>query len=117
MLTANQNAEHAVALPIRRFQLSEHERQLQLFLPGGRRRLTLLLAFLFLGLVATVEAAGGGAEQAVMAGIVTGNTANRGAFEAPLGVGRRDGCRRKRGDGEQGGKGFHVGSLLKMSQD
>jgi hypothetical protein len=50
--------------------------------------------------VVAVEAAGGGAEHAVMAGIVAGDAADHGALDAALGVGRC--CRRKRerGDGE-----------------
>ena len=44
-----------------------------------------------LGMVAAVEAAGGGAEHAVMAGIMTGDTADDGALDAALGVGGR--CR------------------------
>jgi hypothetical protein len=37
--------------------------------------------------MAAVETAGGSAEHAVMAGVVTGDTADGGALEATLGVG------------------------------
>jgi hypothetical protein len=56
--------------------------ELQLLLPGRRGRLALLLPLLFLGAVAAVEATGGGAEHAVMSGIVTGDAADHGAFQA-----------------------------------
>src|SRR4051812_21563123 len=56
-----------------------------------RRRLALALALalalpiLFVGAVAAVGAAGDGAEYAVMAGIVAGDAADRGAFQAAFG--------------------------------
>jgi hypothetical protein len=58
-----------------------------------------LLPFLFLGVVTAIEAAGGSAEQTVMAGIVTGGTANRRAFQAALGLGAT-GRKRQRRDSE-----------------
>src|SRR5229473_647532 len=60
---------------------------LQLLLPRRRRPALALLLFLLLGAVAAVEAAGGGAEHAVMAGIVTGDAADRGAFQAAFCIG------------------------------
>jgi len=59
-------------------------------LPDIRRLAVLLrrlLPLLFLGAVAAVEAAGGRAQYAMVAGIVTGNTADGCAFQAALGVG------------------------------
>jgi hypothetical protein len=60
-----------------------------LLLPGRRLALTLLLPRLLLGAMAAVEASGGSAKHAVMAGIVTGDAADHGAFQAAFGVGRR----------------------------
>ena len=71
----------------------------------GLALLLLLLARLLLGVVTAVEAAGGGAEHAVMAGVVTGDAADRRPFQAALGVGRRQRNRRERG-GEQQSGGF-----------
>jgi hypothetical protein len=87
---------------------------LQLALVSGRLAwlgLLLLLPGLFLGAMAAVGAAGDGADHAVMAGIVTGDAADHGALDAALGVGCFGG-QRKRGDGEQGGNGFHGGKFL-----
>src|SRR5882724_11113058 len=79
---------------------------LQLLL--SRRRLGLArLAVLFVGAVAAIGAAGDGAEHAVVSGIVTGDAADHGALQTALGVGRRGGNDRERGDGENGGWGFH----------
>ena len=60
----------------------------QLLLPGGR--LALLLALLLLGAMAAVGASGESADHAMMSGNVTGDAADRGAFQAAFGVGRRD---------------------------
>ena len=49
--------------------------------------LQLALALLLLGMVPAVEAAGGGAEQAVMTGIMAGDAADDGTLDAALGVG------------------------------
>ncbi len=82
-------------------------------LPRGRLALALALAVLFVGAVAAVGAAGDGAEHAVMAGIMAGDAADRGAFQAAFGVGGggygREGC-----DGEEGGEGFHGGAPVKV---
>ena len=68
------------------------------FPPGGLAlalALTLALALSLplplVGVVAAIEAAGGSAEHAMMAGIMTGDTADDGALDAALGVGGR--CR------------------------
>ena len=64
---------------------------LHLLVSGGRLTalaLLLLLPLLLVGAMAAVEASGGGAEHAVMAGKVTGDAADHGAFQAALGVGR-----------------------------
>ena len=85
--------------------------ELQLLLPGGPSGLLLSLTILFVRAVAAIGAAGDGADDAVMSGIVTGDAANHGAFQAALGVGGSSsgqGC-----DGEEGGKGFHGGVLRK----
>src|SRR5260370_14487187 len=88
--------------------IASTERALQLLVPGRRRlALALLLLALLLGAVAAVEAAGGGAEHAVMAGIMTGDAADCGAFQAALGVGGRSRNQRQCGDGKNGGCGFH----------
>src|SRR6266404_2343885 len=88
--------------------IASTERALQLLLPGRRRlALALLLLFLLLGAVAAVQAAGGGAEHAVMAGIVTGDAADRGAFQAAFCIGRRSRNQRQGGGGKNGGCGFH----------
>src|SRR5260370_2923036 len=79
-----------------------------LLLPGGR--LALLQPLLLFRAVAAVEAAGGGAEHAVMARIVTGDAADHGTFQAALGVGRRGRRQRERGDGEKCGERFHDAS-------
>jgi hypothetical protein len=49
--------------------------------------LALLLALLLLGAMAAIETAGGCAEHAVMASVVTGDAADRGALQAALGFG------------------------------
>src|SRR3984893_4901058 len=73
---------------------------LQPLLPGGRRALA-LPPLLLVGAVAAVGAAGDSAKHAVMAGIVTGDTADHGAFQAAFGIGgRRREC--QRGHGENG---------------
>lgn len=60
------------------------------------RLLLLPLPFLLLGVMAAVETPGGGAEHTVMAGIMPGNAANHGAFQATLGLdGRR--CSQREG--------------------
>jgi hypothetical protein len=62
--------------------------------------------------VAAVGAAGDGAEYAVMAGIVARDAADCGAFQAAFCRGGGcGGC--ERGDGEDGGEGFHDGGLRK----
>jgi hypothetical protein len=65
--------------------------------------LRLLLLFLLPGPVAAVEAAGGSSQPAVVAGIVTGDTADCCALQAALGLGGSS-RERERGDGEQGDK-------------
>jgi hypothetical protein len=82
-------------------------------LPGGRLSapallwlLPLLLPLLFVGAMAADEASGGGAEHAVMSRVMAGEAADRGAFQAALGVGRI--CsKRKRRESEQSGNYFH----------
>ena len=61
-----------------------------LVLAGGRLSLTLalLLPLLLLGMMTAVETSGRGTEHAVMPGVVTGDTADHGALDAALGVGR-----------------------------
>ena len=71
-------------------------------LPDRNLRLLILLLLPLIGVVAAVEAAGRGAEQAVMAGIVTGDAADRRAFQAALGVGSCRRHKRERGDGKNG---------------
>ncbi|MGY3455920.1 hypothetical protein ACVWW5_001370 [Bradyrhizobium sp. LM3.4] len=71
-----------------------------------RGRLPLLLLLLF-RVVAAVEAAGGSAEDAVMAGIMAGDATDDGALDAAFGIGGRgrsqhekcggDGCERFHG--------------------
>jgi hypothetical protein len=58
-------------------------------LSSGRLALTLALLplVLLVGAVTAIEAAGRGAEYAVMTGIVTGDAADHGALDAALGVG------------------------------
>jgi len=82
-----------------------------LLLPG-RCLALLLLKLLLPGVAAAVDAAGDGAEHAVMAGIVTGDAADHRTLDAALGVG---GIRsqRQRGNGEQSGNRFHDGSPFK----
>jgi hypothetical protein len=72
-----------------------------------------LLPRLLLGAVAAVEATGGGAERAVMAGIVAGDPADYGAFQAAFGVGGRCCRERENGDGENGEYGSHDAALQK----
>ena len=80
----------ALKIPGSRLRAPRNDgRASHLLLPGRRLALALLQPLLLLGAVAAVEAAGGGTEHAVMAGIVTGNAADHGAFQAALGVGRR----------------------------
>jgi hypothetical protein len=55
--------------------------------PSSGRAAALLLPFLLLGAVAAVEAAGGRAQYAMVASIVTGDAADGCAFQAALGVG------------------------------
>src|SRR3954452_17075535 len=98
--------------PSRGRQLCLGER-LQLLLPRRQLALalglTLRLAVLLVGAVAAVGAAGDGAEHAVMAGIMAGDAADRGAFQAAFCHGGGCGC--ERGDGEDGGEGFYHGGL------
>jgi hypothetical protein len=61
--------------------------------------LRLLLLFLLPGPVAAVEAAGCSSQPAVVAGIVTGDTADCCALQAALGLGGSS-RERERGDGE-----------------
>jgi len=82
-------------------------------LPGGRLAapallllLPLLLPFLLVGVMAAVEASGGGAEHAMMSGVMAGDAADSGALQAALGVGRMS-RERKRRRGEQCGNCFH----------
>ena len=84
-------------------------------LAGGGLALA-LLARLLLGVVPAVEAAGGGAEHAVVAGIVTGDAADRRPFQAALGVGGRRRNRHERGSGEQQSGNFHDGVLLRSGR-
>ena len=63
--------------------------------PAGRLALLLALPILFVGAVAAVEAAGGGAEHAMVAGIMAGDAADHGAFQAAFCVGGRCGCKRE----------------------
>jgi len=66
----------------------------------------LLLTLLLLGAVAAIEAAGGRAKHAVVTSVMTGDTADHGALQAPLGLGalRRDS---ERGNDKQRGYDFH----------
>src|SRR4051812_46308772 len=57
-------------------------------------------------MVAAVEAAGGSAEDAVMAAIVAGDTADDGALDAALGVGGGGRATDEKYGGD-GGEGFH----------
>jgi hypothetical protein len=59
------------------------------------------LPVLLVGAVAAVGATGDGAEHAMMAGIVTGDTADHGAFQAAFCIGGRR-CECQRGYGENG---------------
>src|SRR5512135_840659 len=59
----------------------------------------LLLLLLLIGAMTAVDAARGGAEQAVMAGIVAGDAADHRSLDAALGVGGLGGQQRARGDG------------------
>src|SRR6185437_5254708 len=79
-----------------------------------RRLLSLLL--LLRGAVMAVEAAGGGAEHAVMAGNMAGDAADDGALDAALGVGGRHRRQRERGDGNSGECGFHDAYLRMKSR-
>src|SRR6185369_17143377 len=81
--------------------------ELQLLLPRGPSGLLLSLTVLFVGAVPAIGAAGDGADDAVMSGIVTGDAANHGAFQATLGISGRSGNDRQRCGGENGGCGFH----------
>ena len=77
----------------------------------ARRTLLLLpLQLLLLRVAAAVDAAGDGAEHAVMAGIVTGDAADRRALQAALGIGGGR-SQRKRCDGEYNGNHLHHGPL------
>ena len=62
----------------------------------------MLLPRLLLGAMASVGAAGDGAEHTMMAGIVTGHAAHHRALQTALGVGRRR-RQRQSSDGEQYG--------------
>src|SRR4051812_50190742 len=57
-------------------------------------------------MMAAVETAGGGAEDAVMAGIVAGDAADDGALDAALGVGGGGRATDEKCGGD-GGEGFH----------
>ena len=72
--------------------------------------LLLPLQLLLPGVAAAVDAAGDRAEHAVVAGIVTGNTADRRALQAALGIGGSRGQRERR-DGEYNGNRLHHGPL------
>src|SRR6185312_15118270 len=65
-------------------RIRNERRALHLALRVARIALRLLLAILLVGAVAAVEAAGGGAEHAVMAGVMAGDAADHGALEAAL---------------------------------
>ena len=65
-----------------------------------RLAMPLLLACLPVGGVAAIEAAGGGAEHAVMTGEMSGSTSDDGALDAALGIGVGGGRECQRGDGE-----------------
>ena len=73
-----------------------------------------LLLFVRVRAVAAVEAAGGGAEHAVMAGIMAGDPADDRTLDSALGVGRRARGNGKHGNGDGGKCGLHVGSLPEM---
>jgi hypothetical protein len=93
-------------------KLAAYIRSLHPLLPGRRTALALVLVIalatiLLVGVVAAVEAAGGGAEYAVMTGIVAGDTADHGALEAALGVGRRGRGGQDKCGGGQCDQGFH----------
>src|SRR5216684_3440410 len=77
----------------------------QLLLPGAR--LALLLALLHFRAVAAVGASGESADRAVMSGIVAGDAADHGAFQAAFCVGRRGGSHSERGQGKKCEQGFH----------
>ena len=68
--------------------------------------LTLLLALLLLGAMTSIKATGSCAEYAVMAGIVTGDAADRGALQATLGFGASRGASKRNND-EQCSSDFH----------
>jgi hypothetical protein len=61
--------------------------------------------------MAAIEAAGGGAEHAVMAGIMAGHAADDGTLDAALRVGGGSGSQRKDGDGNSGECDLHDGYL------
>jgi hypothetical protein len=73
-------------------KLALYVRALHPLLPGRRTALALLialaLAVLLVGVVAAVEAAGGGAEHTMVTGVMAGDAADHGALEAALGVSR-----------------------------
>src|SRR6266849_3226365 len=75
-----------------------------LLLPGGR--LSRRLARLLLGAIAAVGASGESADRAVMSGIVAGDAADHGAFQAALCVGRRGRSHGERGESEKCDQGF-----------
>ena len=90
-------------LPVARIALLALPRRLALLLP-------LLLPFLLVGAVTTIDTAGGGAQPAVVRGIVADNATYGGALEATPGIGGRTQGERKRcneWDDEQ----FHGGIL------
>ena len=70
-----------------------------LLLPGGH--LPLRLARLLLGAMAAIGASGERADRAVMSGIMAGDAADHGAFQAAFCVGRRSGSHDERGDSEK----------------
>jgi hypothetical protein len=70
------------------------------------RLLLFLLLFLLLGAVMAVEATGGGAKHPMMAGKMTRCTPDRGALQAPLGLGTI-GRERKRCESKQNGCDLH----------
>ena len=58
-----------------------------------------LLLLLLPGMMAAVETAGGGAEKTMMAGIMSGNAADRRALQAAFGLGRI--CRKGEGGNDE----------------
>jgi hypothetical protein len=58
------------------------------------------LPFLLLGVAAAIEAAGSGAEDAVMTGVVAGDAADDGALDAAFGIGGGGCAEHEKGGGD-----------------